>query len=153
MHEVGGRWEEWRQHAWTATSSVCVHLQFSYAEHRTGLHSTLKLSSITNSGRLVRKINQKLTAGYTCPICAVLPIWISSSSSSSVVFLYTGLSKFMLFVFFRFQFLQMRYPPMHNKPITTRTKKQEEINISGCFGWVGMAVVLKLALQTGLWIL
>lgn len=49
-------------------------------------------------------------------------MWISSSSSSSVVFLYTGLSKFILLVFFRFQFLQMRYPPMHSKPMTTEER-------------------------------
>lgn len=59
-------------------------------------------------------------------------MWISSSSSSSVVFLYTGLSKFMLLVFFRFQFLQMRYPPMHSKPMTTKERWKEGLLASLC---------------------
>lgn len=31
----------------------------------------------------------------------------------------------MLLVFFRFQFLQMRYPPMHSKPITTEERGEK----------------------------
>lgn len=65
-------------------------------------------------------------------------MWISSSSSSSVVFLYTGLSKFMLLVFFRFQFLQMRYPPMHSKPMTTKERGEEGL-LASLWGVCGSA--------------
>ncbi|TNN27447.1 hypothetical protein EYF80_062409 [Liparis tanakae] len=62
-----------------------------------------------------------LTAGYTWPTAddsLWRPMWISSSSSS-VVLRYTGLSKFMLLVFLRRQLRHTRYPPVHSRPMTT----------------------------------
>lgn len=46
--------------------------------------------------------NRLLTAGYVWPILEVC-LLISMLRSSSVVFRYTGLSKFMLFLFFSCQ--------------------------------------------------
>lgn len=51
-----------------------------------------------------------LTAGYVCPTEAVCLV-MSMLRSSSVVFRYTGLSKFMLFLFFSCQFRHIRYAP------------------------------------------